>query len=103
MSIKQTRYVDIASAVIGASAVPMRKLTARVFQQTLKFLLVKCLNFASGQVDDLLGTDSPRHILRVSISAMSVQHQQVSRKNCKLLLMSLLVERLPCLAKRQAI
>lgn len=44
MSIKQTRYVDIASAVIGASAVPMRKLTARVFQQTLKFLLVKCLS-----------------------------------------------------------
>ena len=29
MPIKQTRYVDIASAVIGASAVPERKLTAR--------------------------------------------------------------------------
>lgn len=37
MSIKQTRYVDIASAVIGASTAPMRKLTARIFQQTLKF------------------------------------------------------------------
>ncbi|WP_167753688.1 DUF3383 domain-containing protein, partial [Proteus mirabilis] len=31
MSIKQTRYVDIASAVIGASTAPMRKLTARIF------------------------------------------------------------------------
>ncbi|MEX5486529.1 hypothetical protein IC611_16225 [Proteus mirabilis] len=53
MSIKQTRYVDIASAVIGASTAPMRKLTARIFQQTLKFqqgkysnlLLVKLMRF----------------------------------------------------------
>ncbi|HEK1084171.1 TPA: DUF3383 domain-containing protein, partial [Proteus mirabilis] len=53
MSIKQTRYVDIASAVIGASAVPMRKLTARVFSTNPKIPAGKVLEFASGQVDNL--------------------------------------------------
>ena len=59
MPIKQTRYVDIASAVIGASAVPMRKLTGRLFSTNPKIPAGKVLEFASGQVDDLLGVDSP--------------------------------------------
>lgn len=53
MSIKQTRYVDIASAVIGASTAPMRKLTARIFStnpkipagKVLNLLLVKLMRF----------------------------------------------------------
>ena len=72
MSIKQTRYVDIASAVIGASAVPMRKLTARVFSTNPKIPAGKVLEFASGQVDDLLGTDSPEaHFARQYFSYVS--------------------------------
>ncbi|MDE9483850.1 DUF3383 domain-containing protein [Xenorhabdus bovienii] len=59
MPIKQTRYVDIASAVIGASAVPMRKLTGRLFSTNPKIPAGKVLEFASGQVDELLGADSP--------------------------------------------
>lgn len=59
MPIKQTRYVDIASAVIGASAVPMRKLTARLFSTNPKIPAGHVLEFASGQVDELLGADSP--------------------------------------------
>ncbi|MGJ0637425.1 DUF3383 domain-containing protein [Xenorhabdus bovienii] len=59
MPIKQTRYVDIASAVIGASAVPMRKLTARLLSTNPKIPAGKVLEFASGQVDALLGADSP--------------------------------------------
>ncbi|KMJ46896.1 phage protein [Xenorhabdus khoisanae] len=58
MPIKQTRYVDIASAVIGASSVPMRKLTGRVFSTHPKIPAGKVLEFAPGQVDDLLGSDS---------------------------------------------
>ncbi|MDC9591179.1 DUF3383 domain-containing protein [Xenorhabdus sp. XENO-10] len=58
MPIKQTRYVDIASAVIGASSVPMRKLTGRIFSTNPKIPAGKVLEFASGQVDDLLGSDS---------------------------------------------
>ena len=59
MSIKQTRYIDIASAVIGASAAPMRKLTARIFSTNPKIPAGKVLEFASGQVDELLGAGSP--------------------------------------------
>ncbi|MBT0502609.1 DUF3383 domain-containing protein [Morganella morganii subsp. morganii] len=59
MPIKQTRYVDIASAVIGASAVPERKLTARLFSADPKIPAGHVLEFAPGQVDELLGADSP--------------------------------------------
>ncbi|PHM70348.1 DUF3383 domain-containing protein [Xenorhabdus sp. KJ12.1] len=59
MPIKQTRYVDIASAVIGASSVPMRKLTGRLFSTNPKIPAGKVLEFASGQIDALLGSDSP--------------------------------------------
>ena len=59
MPIKQTRYVDIASAVIGASAVPMRKLTGRLFSTHPKIPVGKVLEFASGQIDALLGENSP--------------------------------------------
>lgn len=59
MSIKQTRYVNIASAVIGASAAPMRKLTARIFSTNPKIPAGKVLEFASGQVDELLGAQTP--------------------------------------------
>ncbi|HHZ9142276.1 DUF3383 domain-containing protein [Proteus mirabilis] len=59
MSIKQTRYVDIASAVIGASTAPMRKLTARIFSTNPKIPAGKVLEFTSGQVDAFLGADSP--------------------------------------------
>ncbi|WP_179038234.1 DUF3383 domain-containing protein [Limnobaculum xujianqingii] len=59
MSMKQNRYVDIASAVIGATAVPMRKLTARIFSTDPRIPAGKVLEFSSGQVDELLGTDSP--------------------------------------------
>ncbi|MEX9625337.1 DUF3383 domain-containing protein, partial [Proteus mirabilis] len=55
MSIKQTRYVDIASAVIGASTAPMRKLTARIFSTNPKIPAGKVLEFTSGQVDAFLG------------------------------------------------
>ncbi|MDF5911211.1 hypothetical protein P4W15_04390 [Morganella morganii] len=55
MPIKQTRYVDIASAVIGASAVPERKLTARLFSADPKIPAGHVLEFAPGQVDELLG------------------------------------------------
>ncbi|MGV3068702.1 DUF3383 family protein, partial [Proteus mirabilis] len=72
MSIKQTRYVDIASAVIGASTAPMRKLTARIFSTNPKIPAGKVLEFASGQVDDLLGTDSPEaHFARQYFSYVS--------------------------------
>ncbi len=38
MTITQDRYVDIVSAQIGTTAVPMRKLTARIFStHTQKF------------------------------------------------------------------
>lgn len=43
MSIKQTRYINIASAVIGASAAPMRKLTARIFSTDPKIPTGKVL------------------------------------------------------------
>ncbi|CDL85470.1 DUF3383 domain-containing protein [Xenorhabdus szentirmaii] len=59
MPIKQTRYVDIASAVIGASSVPMRKLTGRVFSTNPKIPAGKVLEFSNGQVDELLGAGSP--------------------------------------------
>ena len=59
MSIKQNRYVDIASAVIGATAVPMRKLTARIFSTDPRIPAGGVLEFSSGQVDELLGADSP--------------------------------------------
>lgn len=59
MSIKQTRYVDIASAVIGVSTAPMRKLTARIFSTNPKIPAGKVLEFTSGQVDAFLGADSP--------------------------------------------
>nr|WP_314265599.1 DUF3383 domain-containing protein [uncultured Moellerella sp.] len=59
MPIKQTRYVDIASAVIGASAVPMRKLTARLFSTNPKIPTGKVLEFASGQIEEFLGVNSP--------------------------------------------
>lgn len=49
MPIKQTRYVDIASAVIGASAVPERKLTARLFSADPKIPAGHVLEFAPGQ------------------------------------------------------
>ncbi|EUD10443.1 DUF3383 domain-containing protein [Providencia alcalifaciens] len=72
MPIKQTRYVDIASAVIGASAVPMRKLTGRLFSTNPKIPAGKVLEFASGQVDDLLGVDSPEaHFARQYFSYVS--------------------------------
>lgn len=72
MPIKQTRYVDIASAVIGASAVPMRKLTGRLFSTNPKIPAGKVLEFASGQVDDLLGPDSPEaHFARQYFSYTS--------------------------------
>ncbi|WP_193016128.1 DUF3383 domain-containing protein [Proteus sp. FME41] len=58
MSIKQTRYIDIASAVVGASAAPMRKLTARIFSTNPKIPAGKVLEFASGQVDEFLGAAS---------------------------------------------
>ena len=57
MSIKQTRYVDIASAVIGASTAPMRKLTARIFSTNPKIPAGKLLEFTSVQVDEFLGAD----------------------------------------------
>lgn len=59
MPIKQTRYVSIASAVIGASAVPMRKLTGRIFSQNAKIPSSDVLEFASGQIDEFLGASSP--------------------------------------------
>lgn len=59
MPIKQTRYVSIASAVIGASAVPMRKLTGRIFSQNAKIPSGDVLEFASGQIDEFLGASSP--------------------------------------------
>ncbi|MDR0805946.1 MAG: DUF3383 domain-containing protein [Enterobacteriaceae bacterium] len=59
MTIKQNRYVDIASAVIGATAVPMRKLTGRIFSTNPKIPIGSVLAFSSGQVDDFLGADSP--------------------------------------------
>ncbi|MEY0026212.1 DUF3383 domain-containing protein [Providencia rettgeri] len=72
MAIKQTRYVDIASAVIGASAVPMRKLTARLFSTNPKIPAGKVLEFTSGQVDELLGSDSPEaHFARQYFSYVS--------------------------------
>ncbi|EJD6661563.1 DUF3383 domain-containing protein [Providencia sp. CRE-3FA-0001] len=72
MPIKQTRYVDIASAVIGASAVPMRKLTARLFSTNPKIPTGKVLEFTSGQVDELLGIDAPEaHFARQYFSYVS--------------------------------
>ncbi|EQC1409771.1 DUF3383 domain-containing protein [Providencia rettgeri] len=72
MPIKQTRYVDIASAVIGASAVPMRKLTGRLFSTNPKIPAGKVLEFGSGQVDELLGADSPEaHFARQYFSYVS--------------------------------
>lgn len=72
MPIKQNRYVDIASAVIGASAVPMRKLIGRLFSTNPKIPAGKVLEFASGQVDELLGADSPEaHFARQYFSYVS--------------------------------
>jgi hypothetical protein len=59
MPIKQTRYVSIASAVIGASTVPMRKLTGRLFSQNAKIPSGDVLEFGSGEIDAFLGADSP--------------------------------------------
>ncbi|SQI38325.1 Uncharacterised protein [Providencia alcalifaciens] len=70
MPIKQNRYVDIASAVIGASAVPMRKLIGRLFSTNPKIPAGKVLEFASGQVDELLARIRRKRTLPVSISAM---------------------------------
>lgn len=59
MPIKQTRYVSIASAVIGASAVPQRKLVGRIFSTNPKIPAGDVLEFASGGVDEYLGADTP--------------------------------------------
>ncbi|SFN20023.1 Protein of unknown function [Izhakiella capsodis] len=59
MPIKQTRYVSIASAVIGASSVPMRKLTGRIFSQHAKIPADDVLELSSAQIDQFLEANSP--------------------------------------------
>lgn len=72
MPIKQTRYVSIASAVTGASAVPMRKLTGRIFSQNTKIPSDDVLEFASGQIEMFLGASSPEaHFARQYFSYTS--------------------------------
>ena len=60
MSIKQTRYVDIASAVIGASTAPMRKLTARIFSTNPKIPAGKFSNLLLVKLMRFWGADSSR-------------------------------------------
>ncbi len=59
MSIKQTRYVDIASAVIGASTAPMRKPTARIFSTNPKIPAGKFSNLLLVKLMRFWGADSP--------------------------------------------
>lgn len=59
MSIKSTRYVDIASAVIGEQSVPQRKLVGRVFTTSPLIPAGTVVSFASGEAERLFGTDAP--------------------------------------------
>lgn len=59
MSIKSTRYVDIASAVIGEQSVPQRKLVGRIFTQSALIPAGTVVSFSSGEVERLFGPDAP--------------------------------------------
>ncbi len=59
MTIKSTRYVDIASAVIGQQSVPQRKLVGRVFTQSPLIPAGAVVSFTAGEVERLFGAGTP--------------------------------------------
>lgn len=59
MPIKSTRYVEIASAVIGEQSVPQRKLVGRVFTTSPLIPAGTVVSFSSGEVERLFGPDAP--------------------------------------------
>lgn len=59
MPIKQTRYVDIASAVIGEQSVPQRKLVGRIFTESPLIPAGSVIAFTSGEVEKLFPAGSP--------------------------------------------
>lgn len=81
MSIDQRRYVDIASAVIGAAAVPMQKLDLRVFTPSEALQPSQILEFTnSADVAALFGSSSDEAKLATNYFAY-VSPAPVSKAN----------------------